>query len=366
MSRKNFRQAAEVEWAKAAGGLINTYDDRPIIRLMSYHHYYVSLAITVLIAANGCIGPAAHREPRYATADNKPIDSLRLAQARSLQEQGLLDAALAAFGRILEGNPRLPDAHVGMGSIFRQHGELEMAASAYKRAVALDPQHFNGNYYLGLMHQLLGRITQAIFHYRRALATRPNSFEANRDMASALVQSGDPTAALPFAKNAVSVNHESQAAWCNLATCHSLLGNYSAAVDAYREAAEPDTAPPPLLPGLANAHLQLGNYQRAIHVLRSLAKQSPSPAVHERLGYALFKTHEFEESLQHYETALALSPDDTAALNGIGACLMTLYLQSDRKQTELRNTAFEAWRRSVKLRPEQINIVDLLARYSVL
>ena len=180
---------------------------------MSYHHYHVSLAMTVLMAANGCIGPKTHREPQYATADNKPIDSLQLAQARSLQEQGFLDAALAAFGRILEGNPQLPDAHVGMGSIFRQHGELEMAASAYKRAVSLDPQHFDGNYYLGLMHQLLGRITQAIFHYHRALATRPNSFEANRDMASALVQSGDPAAALPFAKNAVSVNRESQAAW---------------------------------------------------------------------------------------------------------------------------------------------------------
>ena len=324
-----------------------------------YRRFYETLALLVLLAAAGCAG-------RGRTVMAPETGQQRLHAAIELQEKGHLEAALAEFGRALEENPNLTEAHLGMGNIFRERGDLGTASAAYQRAVETNPEHFDANYYLGLMRQMLGKIQLAIVSYRKAIALQPDSAIANRDLASAYLQVGNAPAALPYARRAVSLDRESQAAWCNLAACHNLMGDFPAAIDAYREAAELDQVPPPLLPGLADAHLRLGNFQRAINVLRSLIKQAPSATAHERLGYALFKARKFDEALEHYEVALQLSPNDTAALNGLGACLLTKYIQSDRKRIELRDAAFNAWRRSVKLRPDQERIVDLLARYSVL
>ncbi len=289
--------------------------------------------------------------------------------ARYIQEadqylgQGMLDSALAAFGLALEENPELTQAHMGMGEIYRTRGDYSLASSAYERAASTDPTNFDAHYYLGLMRQLVGNIQAAIQAYLQALAINPNSVEANRDLAAAYLQAGQSGEALPYALKAIELDPDAQAAWCNLAATYSLLGRYEQAVDAYREAAELGDLADPVMLGLADAHLRLGNHQRAINVLRTLLRKAETATAHERLGYALFKLREFDEALVEYRRAAELDPRDTAALNGVGATLMTMYIQDNRDRSSLREEAITAWRRSVQLRPDQPRIVDLLARY---
>ncbi len=61
---------------------------------------------------------------------------------------------------------------------------------------------------------------------------------------------------------------------------------------------------------------------------------------------------------------MKMEPNSTAALNGVGVCLMTHYLQGDRQDKALRDQAVDSWRKSIRLRPNQPRIVDLLARFS--
>jgi Flp pilus assembly protein TadD len=61
---------------------------------------------------------------------------------------------------------------------------------------------------------------------------------------------------------------------------------------------------------------------------------------------------------------MALNPDDTATLNGLGACLMTLYIQDGRTNNAQRDEALNAWRKSIRLDPQQPRITDLLSRFS--
>ena len=94
-----------------------------------------------------------------------------------------------------------------------------------------------------------------------------------------------------------------------------------------------------------------------------MIRRSPSSTAYERLGYAMFKQRRFDGALVNFKKAVALDPEDSAALNGIGVCLMTLYIQDGRENTVQRDKAIDAWRRSIQIRPSQPRIIDLLSRY---
>ncbi|MFW6060645.1 MAG: tetratricopeptide repeat protein [Phycisphaeraceae bacterium] len=297
-------------------------------------------------------------------------DAERDARARALAleadlllDQNLDDEALETFTLALEENPELTEAHLGIGTIHRRRGDYDRAVEAFEEAIETEPDSFDAHYNLGLVRQLMGNVDVAVRTYLRALALNPDSFEANRDIASAYLQLGRANEAIPYAQRATELDRDSQAAWSNLAAAYSLADRYEDAVGAYRQAAELGELAEPVMLGLADAHIQLGNYDRAISVLELLLRRTNSANAHERLGLAMFKMRRFDEALNQYEAALELNAESTAALNGVGVCLMTEYLQGDRQNKALRRRAVEVWRNSLRLRPDQPRIIDLLARF---
>lgn len=316
-----------------------------------------ALALGTALLGPGCVQSGETRETR--------INQL-MSEAQLHLDDGLTDSALAKFGLALEENPDLIDAHKGMGNIWRQRGDYTKAKLSYQTATNINPNDFDARYYYGLMQHLLGEVQEAIRTYLQALAINPDSPEANRDLAAAYLQTGRPGNAEAYARRATELDPDSQESWSNLAACYSLLGKYEQAVDAYRQAAELGPLSDPVLLGLADAHIRLGNYARAINTLDALLRNSPSATAYERLGYAQFKQREFEDSLRNFRRALKLDPNDTAALNGVGVCLMTLYLEGERTNEYQRDQALDAWRKSLKVRPNQPRIIDLLHRYSKL
>lgn len=314
-----------------------------------------AVALSAVLIA-GCTLNSAHSTEERATA--------HLASASTFQESGLLDSALAEFGLALEVNPNIADAHMGMGGIYQQRGDYELASRAYERATIVEPNKFEAHYHLGLMKQLLGRLREALQAYKTAWRLNPDDFKVNRELGSTYLQLGRPGEALTFVQIATKLDPDSQAAWCNLAATYNLLERYEEAVDTYRQAAELGDLADPVLLGLADAHIHLDNLQQALNVLEALIRHSPSVIAYERLGYVKFKMRQFEPALFQYRQAMALNPDDTATLNGLGACLMTLYIQAGRADTTQRDEALNAWRKSIRLDPQQPRITDLLSRFS--
>ncbi|MEM8496228.1 MAG: tetratricopeptide repeat protein, partial [Planctomycetota bacterium] len=172
-----------------------------------------------------------------------------------------------------------------------------------------------------------------------------------------------PDYAIAYARKATELNPDDQAAWCNLAAVYNLLGEYDEALRSYRLATELGPLDDPVLLGLADTHLKLGNFQRAANTLESVIRMRPTSTAYERLGYAEFKRRDFRIALQHYRKAVELNPRETAAHNGIGAVLVTYYIQGERKNRGQLEEALNAWRTSLRIRPQQPQIVNLLGRY---
>ena len=308
----------------------------------------------VLLVSPACQSPGVHRDQ----AANR-----HFRHGQAYLERGMVEQALAEFDLALEENPRLLDAHMAVGDIYRQRQDFVMAGMSFERAVTVAPASFDAHYYLGLMRQFGGDLTEAVRVYLRALVINPDSFAANQNLAIAYLDLGRPENATPFASRATMLEPHNQAAWANLAAVYSLIGKYDMAVESYREAVELGEMAAPVLLGLAEAHIRLGNYQLASVVLRNLIRREPSPTAYERLGYAQFKLHRFQAALDNFRTALSLDGGEVAALNGVGACLMTLYLQGDRANRSQRNESLQAWRRSVRIEPDQPRVIDLISRY---
>ncbi len=323
-------------------------------------------ALGVLALAGGCASkPAATTSEGGAAEAAASAGQPQAQKGELLLEQGLTDSALEAFNAALAINPNLVRAHLGVGNVYRVKGDLERAQASYQKAVQLSPNSFESRYYLALSLQLQDQLDAAVAEYLRAVAIDPQSFEANRDLASAYLQMAKAAEALPYAKKAVELRPEDQPAWSNLAAAHSLLAQWREAVEAYRQAIELGQAFEPIALGLADAHLRMNNPALAINTLEALAQRRPSAVVYERLGFAHFKLRQFEAALANFRSALKLNADDTAALNGLGVSLMTLYVQSGRRPADhpMRIEALSAWRRSVDRDPDQPRIIDLIARY---
>jgi len=328
---------------------------------------YVFCCLLILTSGVvGCRGRSAD------TSDGAPVvepDAASRAQVLSdegkqLKSEGFTAQALTAFTSAVEENPKLTEAHLGIGDIFRERGVYDKADKAYRRAVVSDPNNFDARYLLGLTNQLSGDLPRAISSYERALRIRPNSYEANRDMGTAILQSGRPDDAIRFARKAVEINPESQAGWANLGAAYSLAGDYKNAVEAYRQTLELGDAAKPVMLGLADAHLKLGNFQRAENVLRAIERDGGDPIARERMGLVLFKQRKFEAAVEAYRSVLSDNTEDTAALNGMGISLMAIYLRDGREDEAMRLDALSLWRKSLSVRPEQRVLIDLISRYT--
>lgn len=329
----------------------------------------VCLALIITAANVGCkAGPgstAQQPDPTPQVSEEAQAKAIELTEkGTELKSEGFTAQALNAFTAAIEENPQLTEAHLGIGSIFRERGLYDKADTAYRKAVVSDPNNFDARYLLGLTNQLKGDLKRAISSYKRALMIDKDSYEANRDMGSAILQSGRPGDAIAFAKRAVEINPDSQAGWANLAAAYSLTGDFKNAVQAYRQTLELGDAEIPVLLGLADAHIRLGNFQRAENVLHAIEREGGDPIARERMGLVLFKQSKFEQAAESYRSVLSDDPRDTASINGLGISLMAMYLRDGEEDDNLRVEALSLWRASLALRPEQRNLIDLISRYS--
>ena len=290
----------------------------------------------------------------------------RVKAGELLRDAGQLDKALDEFNQVLETNPKMVEAYVGVGTVQHKKKQYQDAKNTFVFATKLDSMSFDARYYLGLMQQVMGDTGQAIASYRQALAIDPDDAAAHRDLATAYLQIGRPDLAIPHAEAAVKLGPDDQAAWCNLAATYSLERRFDDALDAYRTATELGDLDAPVLLGLGDTHLKLNNIRRAVNALNELVRRFPSGIAYERLGYAMFRSYDYRRANTAYRKALEYDPEATAVLNGLGACLLTEYAQQPdrRDQTKLRES-MNLWRRSVQIDRTQDSIVDLLSRYDL-
>lgn len=93
----------------------------------------------------------------------------RLQHANSLKNEGDYDAAIAAFRAILEIDPHLADAHLGLGLSYLFAGMFDESVEELKLAVDCQPESAEGRLHLAKTYTMLGMYEEARAEFEQVL-----------------------------------------------------------------------------------------------------------------------------------------------------------------------------------------------------
>jgi tetratricopeptide (TPR) repeat protein len=158
------------------------------------------------LAALGYVGEAATRAATGPLPDPKDKVAAYEAyrEATGLRRQGKDAEAVAAFERLLAGNPGMLDAREALGLTLFRLGRETQAIAALEAVVAADPRRASAHLELARIHALRGRRDEAEREAAQAATRDPG--QAYETLAALLVDAGRLADAVPFARRALAAD----------------------------------------------------------------------------------------------------------------------------------------------------------------
>lgn len=323
--------------------------------------------LTALLPLSGCITLDTSRQRPTPLMTSGPTETQKetLDAAESAKLAGDYHAALNLFREVLAENPTITTAYLGIGSIHLEQRNYEEAEPAYARAARLEPRNFDAQFGHGLALQMLNRFVDAVRAYQRALSIQPENPRANLNLATTFLQMEDPRSAVVFAERAVRHDPENGSARVNLGAIYEKLERNGDAIDQYLTAMELIDDAGPVMLNLINVLGKERRYQEAVNTAENLVRFEPSANAYERLGWGYFRLGKYEESIEAYRKAVDLDPRHWPSWSGVGVNALNAWLLSNRNDRDAFREARDAFRRSLRINPDQPRLVTLMSNYGL-
>ncbi len=187
---------------------------------------------------------------------NEGLDKLHMAD-----DQG----AIENFGQAIALSPRLEEAYVNRGNVYRRLGNRQGAIADYTQALQLNPSFTYLYNSRGNLREDLKDYTGAIADYTEAIRLYPEQSDGYRNVGSAHYKLGDYQAALKSLNQAVEVNSGSAASYLKRGEIHVKLDDYEKANNDFRQAVD-----------LFSSQGKVADSERANQRLQELQKQNPN------------------------------------------------------------------------------------------
>lgn len=323
------------------------------------------LCAVMSVSLTGCFNApksSSNAQPRTTRLRAPtPEQQVKIEEAQAAKTEGNYDAALAMFQEILAENPTITVAYVGIGDIYMDTESYDRAEPAYSRAAKLEPRNFDAQFGHGLSLQMLNRFVEAVRAFQRALTIDPESLKANLAIATTYLQMDEAQSAVIFAEKSVQLDPANGSGRVNLGAAYEKVGRNADAIEQYFTAMELVDDTPPLMMNLINVLSEERRYQEAVNAAENLIKIAPSANAYERLGWCYFRLSDYTRSLTAYREATKLDANHWQSYNGIGVNAINAWLLSKKRDTTAGNEAREAFRKSLRINPEQPKLVLLMS-----
>ena len=254
--------------------------------------------------------------------------------ALTLEQQGKLDAAEAAWRSLSKAVPSNPEPYARLGLLEARQEHYKEAVPLYRKALALDPKKPELKMNLGLALFKGGEMKQAVEVFTSLRKSTPaESPEAQRlDVLIGMSYYGLAlySNAVPLLKAAAQ--RDQQNSPLLLALAHSCLwsNQLQCVMDAYHQilALNAESAEADMLAGEALDQMQ--DSDGAIKMFREAVAANPKePDVHFGLGYLLWTQKRYPDALLQFQAELENDPNHAQSLVYLGDSYLQLNNPSD-------------------------------------
>jgi len=252
-------------------------------------------------------------------------------------------AAVTAFTKAVETDPKDYSAHFHLGLAHSLAGSLPGSIASYRKTLELKPGLYEAELNLGIVLLEAGQAANAAGLLRAAAEKKPEEFRPNYYLADALLIAGDHAGAEKQFHAAVKLDGKSAPAYAGLGRAIAKQGRLKDAEGPMRQAASLDAGYRDGLLELASMHEQAKNPEAAIAIYGEFAGDA---AVSERLGELYLQTGRPAEAISHLEQAVKSSPTGANRY-----ALATAYLRN--KETAKAGTMMEE---ALAAEPENLDL----------
>jgi protein O-GlcNAc transferase len=265
----------------------------------------------------------------YAAAlaiDPNHADALHLSGVLAHQ-QGRHAAAVDVISRAIKRAPSIPDFHHSRGLAHRAAGDLAAAEADFAKAAALNPNYVEAWLNLGITRLQRNDPRQALTAFERAAKLNDANAEIRGYLGTAQLRVGLLDAAVASLKRAAALDPNFAEAHYNLGVAYDRLGDAQAAEAAFRKAID---ANPFYLKPWNNLGVLLHKQHRLVEARayfeRAITHAGPesrdTAELWNNLANVLDEVGLVEASLQAYERAVTLAPNDARFQVNFGSALM--------------------------------------------
>jgi len=147
-----------------------------------------------------------------------------------------LDGAIACFQEAIRLDPKFAPAHNGLGSALGNKRDPDGAIASFREAIRLDAKFARYHYNLGIALKTKGAVDEAIVCHKKAIQLDPEFALAYNGLGFALGEKGDLDGAILCFQKAIQLDPEFALAHNHLGITLKLKGNLNEAVASFKEA----------------------------------------------------------------------------------------------------------------------------------
>jgi len=239
-------------------------------------------------------------------------------EAITLEEQGKIAEATAAWQRVVKADPKNAQAYAQLGALEARQEHYSQAIAAYRVTRRLKPgmPGLELNYGLALFKS--EKYGEAADVFGAELRRHPNGPEALRlTTLTGMAHYGakDYKAAAPYLKKAAEGDPKSLPLLLTLAHCYLWTKQLDAVMDVYRQILEinPDSAEADMIAG--EALDEKGDNGGAVQQFQAAVKANPKePEVHFGLAYLYWTQRRYDDAIAEFQAELKNDPENSSAM----------------------------------------------------
>jgi eukaryotic-like serine/threonine-protein kinase len=294
----------------------------------------------LVLAMAGWFGLAKLRDrptaPRASTANPAVMDSLTGSASeltshgrdllRRYDKSGYLDRAVRVLNAAVEKDAKFAPAYAALAeadlrknvSVTSSDGHwLNLARDAAKQAVAINPDLAAAHSILGAVLAETGAAAEAKAEIDRAMQLDPLSWEPYLPLAK-LTAKTDPASAEQLYKKAVELGKTEWIPHSEYGRFLYRAARYQEAAAQWEEATRITSDNVFMLRNLGAAYHMMDSFERSASVLQKALEVEPSGAVFNNLATARFFQGHYMESVEAFEKAVNLEPNNYSYWGNLG------------------------------------------------